>query len=482
MTKPTRALKALILIIAGLGVSFSARAASQTPLQADDDRILAKAVVLWLTQGQFRRVIDEFTPQARERFPQEKLETVWQSLEERLGPYEAIVSVRTETASDTGKPVVVFCQFEQSKISAKIVFDEHHRITGLWFSPADEADLANPENAEEAASIMASAAKPAAAVSAAELIREREVFIGKDPWVLPGTFTIPAGAGPFPAVVLVHGSGPQDRDESIGQNKPFLDFAAGLAKQGIAVLRYEKRTKAHAQQLVTLLKDRLTVKDEVIDDALAAVDWLQHAPEVQPKRIFMLGHSMGGWLLPRIAQATDALAGGIILAGNTRPLEVLIVDQMSTLMSLDGAVSETERIQLDQLKANLEKISDPALGTPGSQLGSPFGVPPSYWLDLRGYHPAEMAAKLALPLLILQGERDYQVTLVDFAGWKTALRNRPSVAFKVYPKLNHLFMEGEGKSTPQEYERPGHVSAEVIQDVAGWILSQGQPRAPVPNP
>jgi fermentation-respiration switch protein FrsA (DUF1100 family) len=76
---------------------------------------------------------------------------------------------------------------------------------------------------------------------------------------------------------------------------------------------------------------------------------------------------------------------------------------------------------------------------------------------------------LKTPLLILQGERDYQVTMDNFAAWKKGLAGRPNVTLKTYPKLNHLFIEGEGKSTPADYEKPGHVSEAVIADIAGWI-------------
>ena len=79
---------------------------------------------------------------------------------------------------------------------------------------------------------------------------------------------------------------------------------------------------------------------------------------------------------------------------------------------------------------------------------------------------------LKQPMLILQGERDYQVTMEDFAGWKKNLSSKASVEFKTYPNLNHLFMEGEGKSTPHEYETAGHVAEIVINDIADWMKTR----------
>lgn len=98
-----------------------------------------------------------------------------------------------------------------------------------------------------------------------------------------------------------------------------------------------------------------------------------------------------------------------------------------------------------------------------------FGVPASYWLDLRGYDPAESAKTLKQPMLILQGERDYQVTMEDFKRWNTVLAGKGNVTFKSYPGLNHLFIAGTNRSTPLEYEQPGHVDVRVVEDIASWI-------------
>ncbi len=146
-----------------------------------------------------------------------------------------------------------------------------------------------------------------------------------------GHSSLPKGEGPFPAIVLVHGSGPNDRDETIGPCKPFRDLAQGLSSQGIAVLRYEKRTKAHPAALA-LLPGGITVKEETVDDAAAAVGLLAAHEKIDPKRIFVLGHSLGGSLLPRIAAVRGDIAGLVSLAGSTRPLEDLLLEQVRYLL------------------------------------------------------------------------------------------------------------------------------------------------------
>jgi len=261
-----------------------------------------------------------------------------------------------------------------------------------------------------------------------------ELTVGAGGIRLPATLALPAGAGPFPIVVLVHGSGPNDRDETVGANAPFKDLAEGLAARGVATLRYVKRTKQYPQSPVA------TVKEEVIDDALSALALARQQPGVDPKRVFLLGHSMGAYLAPRIAQGDPALAGIVLLAGSVRPMLDLAREQLQYL----GAPPS----MLDTLRA---------------------AAPATYWDDLASYDPVALARKVQAPFLILQGERDYQVTMKEFELWREGLKARQDVTLKSYPKLNHLFLEGEGKSLPAEYSTPGHIPAYVLDDIAAFV-------------
>lgn len=336
--------------------------------------------------------------------------------------------------------------------------NEAGQISGLTLNP-----LARPPEEETPQDL--------AAYIRQDTFREVEVLIGQGEWSLPGTLTLPQGEGPFPAVVLVHGSGPQDRDETIGPNKPFRDLAWGLASRQIAVLRYEKRTHVYKEKLTQEALHSLTVQEETIDDALAAVRHLRESPQVDSRSLFMLGHSLGGYLLPRIAAQETDLAGLIVLAGSTRPLEDMILDQVSYIFSTQGEILPEQQRQLEELKQRVARVKAPdlTLDTLSSEL--PLGVEPAYWLDLRDYHPAELAGQLPQPMLILQAECDYQVTMQDFQGWKEGLKAHRAATFKSYPGLYHSFLrtpDGK-KATPTIYAIPGHVEAEVIADIAQWI-------------
>jgi len=216
-------------------------------------------------------------------------------------------------------------------------------------------------------------------------------------------------------------------------------------------------------------KGPISVKEEAIDDALAAVKLLRNIEGIDSNKIFVLGHSLGGTLVPRIGTLDSKIAGFIIMAGTTRHLEDVILKQYNYVFSLDGKISENEKSQLDEIKRTVEKIKNLKEPDASASQEKLLGARAEYWLDLRRYNPAEMARNVKQPMLILQGGRDYQVTKEDFNGWKKALSSRKDVKFKLYPKLNHLFFAGKGKITPAEYQKAGHVAKRVIDDIAEWI-------------
>lgn len=309
---------------------------------------------------------------------------------------------------------------------------------------------------------------------ASDAFVESEVTVGAEPWLLPGSLTLPPGDGPFPAVVLVHGSGPHDRDETIGPNKPFRDLARGLAARGVSALRYEKRTKAHRKGMAELAQT-ITVEEETIVDAVQAVALLQNRPEIAPLDVHVLGHSLGGTVAPRIGAKAPGLAGLIVLAGSTRPLEDLILEQSLYIALADGRQIKGEAAALTKLAEQVSAVKDETLaGAAPGAAKLPFGVPASYWLDLRAYDPALTASQLGMPMLFLQGGRDYQVTAADFERWQTALKGRNNAEFVWIPNVNHLFIAGKTKSVPLEYFRSGHVDPAVIDIIAEWVKRPGK--------
>jgi hypothetical protein len=286
--------------------------------------------------------------------------------------------------------------------------------------------------------------------------KEREVTIGTQ-WKLPGTLTVPNGPGPFPGVVLVHDSGAAERDETTGAVKVFKDLAEGLASQGIVVLRYEKRTRTYPR---TTQAPDYTADAEIMQDAVLAAGVLRAQPEVKPGKVFELGFGLGGYLMPRIAEADGKLAGMVLVNANERPLEDLALDEAKYL-----------NITGPQLQLIIEQAAKIKRLTPTDDDGGALlGMQGPYLLDLKDYNAAGQAKLLGIPMLILQGERDYQVNMKDFGAWKNGLQGAKNITLKSYPALDHVLVAGTGPSSAVDYRKPGqHVAQEVIDDVAKWL-------------
>ena len=435
----------LTCILMWLNVSWVAGQEKAPSVDTIAEKV-AKEFVILLTQGKFQDATAVFDKDMKAALPPEKLATLWKDQQTALGNYQKIIGTRVENYQQF-RIVYVTCQFQKQSVDVKVVVDNANKIAGLFFVPTQHDEYRTPSYANPSQ------------------FKEIDVTVGKGEWTLPGILSMPSGKGPFPAVILVHGSGPQDRDESIGPNKPFKDIAWGLASQGIAVLRYDKRTYKYGSKLAEIKE--LTVKEETISDALEAVSLLRKTEGVDSKKIFILGHSLGGMLAPRIASGNPDIAGLIILAGAARPLEDLIVEQTLYQAFLTGKLTPDGQKKIDEIKKEAALIKSLTKENPVP--GNILGAPSSYWLDLKDYKPAESAKTLKQPMLILQGENDCQVKMTDFNIWRAALSNRKNVTFQSYLLYNHFFMEFRGKSTDEDYVFGKNVSGRVVDDIVKWI-------------
>src|SRR5271157_2311659 len=430
--------------------------------QTVDFDAIGKGLVNQLVARQFDKVESQFDDQMKAALPVAKLPEVWDSLLAQVGPFKSIAASKVMEKQGLAAAIIT-CEFQRASLDAKIYMDAQGRVKGLFFEPASGSAEAAPAEAEWQPP---SYAKP-------DRFRERDTTIISGRWQLPGVLTLPNIKSAVPAVVLVQGSGPHDQDESIGPNKPFADLAYGLASQNIAVLRYVKRTKKYGADSKS--DAPFTVKDEVTDDAIAAVALLAKMPEVNKRQIYVLGHSLGGMLAPRIAAGDPQVAGIIIMAGTARPLEKVVVEQVKYIAGLIGTQTPEDKKQIEKAEAIAAQVESPSLkpDTMVDFFGSP--IPGSYFLDLRNYDPGKVAAGLKIPILVLQGGRDYQVTSADFEVWKNALANDPRATLKFYPAYTQLFMPGAGSgpASPDDYSVTGNVSQDVVNDIAHWIKSNG---------
>ena len=284
---------------------------------------------------------------------------------------------------------------------------------------------------------------------------------------LPGILTVPKGEGPFPAVVLIHGSGASDKDETVGYLKPFRDIAEGLAAQGIAVYRFDKRSYVFGMQLAS---DRsITLEDESIEDAVNAVQLLATQEKIDPERILVLGHSLGGNAIPAIARALEEApvkaCGFIMMAASPRPLDVLTREQIEYLDSL-GQIPEDQRQEYDDMLKELDKLQDVDGLAEDEKV---LGVWSAYWKWLAHYDILQAAEGITRPVLLLQGEEDYQVTMEDFGIWQEHFGEKENWTLKSYPGLTHPFTPGQKNEGSAAYTREEKTDAQVILDIAEFV-------------
>lgn len=407
----------------------------------------ASLIVKNLSSENYDPVFQYFTEDMKTVLPINDLEYLWNSLTKSYGIFQGITHVR-KTEDQEYTIVYVTCSFSTlGMLDLRFVFDKFTRIAGFQLVETDQSDKYQSPAYVDFSSFT-----------------EENIIIGTNPWELPATLSIPTDGKPFPAVVLVHGSGPNNQNGTIGPNKPLKDIAHGLASRGILVLRYDKRTKIYPEIFASI--SQFTPEDEVIEDAIIALDYLQRSEHVDCSQIYVIGHSFGAMMTPEIARQFPTLNGAILLAIPARPLEDLYLAQYTYLLELDGIIDEYKQKQLSFIKESVENIKDMNIGTNESI----FDLPYSYWKYLSTYNPIQIAQNLHIPLLILQGKRDYQVTYEDdFRIWQQTFEDLTRVTLKTYEPLNHLFIHGSGKPTNTEYFIPGNVDEQVINDISTWI-------------
>ena len=289
---------------------------------------------------------------------------------------------------------------------------------------------------------------------------------------LKGKITLPDDVSkPVPAVVFVHGSGSSNMDEKVYKLTPFKDLAEGLAQRGIASIRYDKRSFAHPFKL---LKEKdLSVRQETIEDAILAADLLKQHPSIDPEKVFIAGHSMGGMLAPRIDAEGGNFRGLILLAGSPRKLEDILLYQTRETLSLSGKlvrfILEKQIKTLEATFQGLYNLTDEE--AKAKKIG---GGTTAYYFKEMGEHSVEgYLAQLTKPILVMQGSKDFQVKAdVDFVMYQELLADHPDASFRLYDNLNHCFVPsvfGRIDKAKQEYAVEQHIGHEVISDIADWI-------------
>jgi hypothetical protein len=421
---------------------------TDTPTETDtptaDPATLARTLIERLDAEAYEVATERFGEQLSQRLPPLALENFWKSQTWIVGGYAGVRSTSVE-ALDGATGVTAVVEGEYGLLSVRVAVSDGV-IVGLNATPRAEGSYSPPAYADR------------------DAFEERSRTVAPDSdCPLPATLSVPTGrSGPVPGVVLVHGSGPQDRNSTVGPQQPFKDLAWGLASRGIAVLRYRKRTAECELAPAEATLDRIAV-----DAAVSAVDLLREEDAVAADRVAVLGLSQGGMAAPRIAERSGNVAALGLLGAPGRHVWRVQYDQNRAVFAFDGEVDDDEQSQLDQYRLAGGQVENGGL-PPGRTV---LGRPGAFWNSVADYDQVAVAAGLDLPVAVLQGERDVQVSPeADFEAWREGLSGSPGATFRLYSPCNHLFLPGSGPSyVGRYYTEPDNVAETVVADLAEWL-------------
>ncbi|MBU9711941.1 alpha/beta fold hydrolase [Evansella tamaricis] len=443
-----------ILIMFGL-VFLASCSSSSSEKQTVDE--ISKEIIELLVNGETEEIYEWFfTEELQESLSKVEFSQMWKERTESAGNYLGYTTINISSRGETFEVMETSLEYQNLVFQLRMIFNNETKLVSLHLSDG-VANIQLPDN-----------------------VIEEEVVVGEGThYELGGTLTLPQNKdndNTVPAVVLVHGSGPSDRNSAVFAYQPFRDLAWGLAKHGIAVLRYDKRTYIYGSDMTPTEVAELTVHEETVEDAILAGELLKNDPRIDSNNVYVIGHSLGGMLAPRIDTVGGEFAGLIIMAGSLRPLWEIIYDQNMAILT-ESEMDETERVEMIQ---TVEKEYERALqlmfwSDEKVKEEKLFGLPAGYFKEMEHFDTKELVSKLDKPILVLQGEKDFQVYYEkDFSLWKEVLKDHDQAMTISYPELNHFFIqyEGEAQGTLAEYEHPGVVHDAVIQNIAEWVLEQ----------
>lgn len=402
-----------------------------------------------LEEGKFEDAQNFFDVSVKDKLPPENLKTMWANLKANLGEFESVDGAQNK-AQDEYQIVILNCKFSKDLQPFQFVFNKDQKLVGFFILP-------KPATSSYKLPLYADMNK----------ITEKLVTIKSGTHDLPAMVTLPKDTVNCPVVVFVHSSGPSDMDESVGAQKPFKDLAMGLAAQGIASVRYVKRTALFAGEF----NGAFTTKEEVLDDALAVIAYAKKILQVDSQNVYLFGHSLGGMLAPKIATLQPDLKGIILAAAPARKLQDISIEQNNYFFNIQKDTTKEGKKYLDQaVKELTASKSITSTSLPADSLI--LGLPASYWADLNSMDQVALAKKLPQRIFVIQGGNDFQVTTKDFTIWTTALKGKKGFDSKLYPMLNHLFSFVPEKGTTAQYQQAGNVDQPLVDDLASWILQK----------
>ena len=399
-----------------------------------------------LSKHKYKKVYKSFDDNMKSKISKAKLEEIWVQMEKVSGNLTAMEDV-TSTSVDGGVRQTAVLKFDQSALKLSLSENKEGKLSGLFIS---QLGYQQPKYAEGLG------------------VGKKYINFNSHSFNMSGELVIPLDCKNCPVVIFVHGSGPNDKDETIGPNKVFYDLAMGLASKGVASYRYDKRSKLYPETVA----GQFDLYDETINDAISAFRIIKSDTSLKFGKYVMLGHSLGAYAMPLIADSLgDELNGAILFSSNARKLEDLIEYQMNYLTNFDGELTSEEQKVIKENTQRAENIRTDNFTNETSAENLLAYWPGTFWKGIANYSPVStLKQNKTTPFYILQGEKDYQITMTDFEIWRSEVGAQSNVTMMSYPGLTHLFTPTESvKSGPQDYFLPNNVDFKVIFDIADWV-------------
>lgn len=421
---------------------------------------LAKEFLDLFQKKEFSKAHTYFDENVKNLMSIDALGQAFNQIETNYGKLDSIGEIGNSSTEGL-KIVEIVLHYPKTMLNYRFAFDTDDKIAGLFFIPtyprSNTSDVKYIDTTR---------------------FTEEDVEFGNPDWTIKGSLCIPKFKKSMYAVVMLSGSGPNNRNSEIGPNAPFLDIAQGLATNGIMTIRFDKRTKIYGKRMIMDSTSKITLEEEYYQDADYAIDFLKRYSEylkVNLKGIIILGHSQGGMVAPYIlnnSKYKNMISGAILMAAPARPFEDMIYEQIEYIFKLDNLLDEKETKELEKLSASIKKVKDLENNKTATDL--PMGLDYHYWKSLSQNNFNENLSKIDKPIFVLQGGKDYQVTAEDLNIIETILKdkiNQKESKFKIkfYENLNHCFMKSEGTPTPDMYMQKNNVNEDVIKDLSTWI-------------
>lgn len=410
-----------------------------------------------LTELLAKRDFDKFKENISEEFKKategQDLD-VFKMLEKELGAYKEIVKTEIETQNGYYLTDSTL-QFERGTVDQTIAFNGEMVADGVNYLNMKK-DIV-PEEGEKEITLDAGTGYP-----------------------VKGMIKMPKGevkAG----IVIVDGSGPNDMNMTLGQNKMMKHLSDQLAEKGFAVLRFNKRTYQYGKELAKIgMQNKTLIKDEFIDDAAEGLKTLAKEQGIPTDKLFILGHSQSGSYLPVINETAGNLAKGyIILSGTPTNIAELSKKQLEAVIAEGSENADENQVEMmkqniktnDEILKKIETMSEEELNKPENY---PFGIPGVYVKDLMKYDPIKLYNDSKLPVFIRNAEFDKQVPVSEIELWKKGLDKNENDSIEEVKGANHMMQPSDGKTKlanliTDEYQKDAPIVSSVIDDIAAWI-------------